>query len=163
MDIADLLRIAETHPAVDLADGEVVISDGQESTALYVLTSGALSVRAGDREIASVTEAGAVVGEIGLLLGTPASADVVAVGDTVVRRIDDAASLFVDHPGFGQHLAEVLARRLRRVTTFLGDIDRQLADRGDTLGLVPKVLTGLLGGAVTEVDGGSERDPDSPY
>lgn len=163
MDQLDVLRIAGTHPAVDVEDGHTVIADGDADAALFVLESGTLAIRSGSREVARVTEPGSVVGEIGLLLGTAASADVVAVGDTVVRRIDDAASLFVEHPGFGQHLAVVLAQRLRQVTTFLGDIDRQFADRRDTLGLVPQVLTELLGGAVGSVDSGSEREPDSPY
>jgi CRP-like cAMP-binding protein len=110
-----------------------------------------------------VIEPGSLVGEIGLLLGTPANADVVAAGDTVVHRIDDAADLFIAHPEFGRHLAVVLARRLRQVTTFLGDIEQQFAGRSGMLGLVPTVLTELLSGSVGDVDPGSERELDSPY
>ena len=158
-----MLSLVRTNPSIEMADGDVVITEGDPDSALYVLASGALTIRAGGKVVADITEPGSVVGEIGLLLGTPASADVVAVGHTVVHRIDDAAGLFTDHPGFGQHLAIVLARRLRHVTTFLGDIERQFADRRDTLGLVPSVLSDLLGGKVVDVDPGSERDPDSPY
>jgi len=163
MEQTDVLELATLHPVIVVPDGATVIADGDTDPALFVLASGSLEVRAGGRVIALVTEPGSVVGKIGLLLGTPASADVVAVGETTVHRIDDAASLFVDHPEFGRHLAVVLARRLRRVTTFLGDLDRQFAGRRDTLGLVPEVLTGLLGGQVAAVDSGSEREPDSPY
>jgi len=163
MDHADVLELARRHPAVQCSDGELAITAGDPEAALYVLASGTLEVRVGDRVIARMTEPGSVIGEIGLLLGTPASADVAAVGDTVLHRIDDAAALFIDHPGFGQHLAVVLARRLRQVTTFLGDIEEQFAHRRDTLGLVPDVLSGLLGGSIGDVDSGSERESDSPY
>lgn len=163
MDQSAVLRVARTHPAVTHSDGDLVITDGGVEAALFVLESGALSVVSGTSEVARITEPGSVVGEIGLLLGTPASANVIAVGDTVVRRIDDALSLFAEHPGFGQHLAVVLAQRLRHVTTFLGDINRQFADRRDTLGLVPQVLTGLLGGTVGDIEAGSDREQDSPY
>lgn len=163
MDQSDVLAVASRHPAVAFANGDTVIIDGERSTSLLVLASGELAVRAGGREIARITEPGSVVGEIGLLLGTPAGADVVSVGDTVVHRIDDATALFAEYPGFGQHLAVVLAARLRRVTTFLSDIDHQFADRTTTLGLVPEVLSQLLSGAVGEVDTGSEREPESPY
>lgn len=163
MENADVLRLAQTHPAVAASDGDLLIAAGDPDAALYVLASGALAVLAGGRVIARLTEPGSVVGEIGLLLDTPASADVAAVGDTVAHRIDDAAALFAEHPGFGQHLAVVLARRLRQATTFLGDMERQFADRRDTLGLVPTVLSELLVGQVDSVDSGSEREPDSPY
>jgi CRP-like cAMP-binding protein len=163
MDHADVLRLAREHPALSVPDGDTVIVEGDAVAVLYVLASGALEVRVGDRVIASFAEPGSVVGEIGLLLGTPASADVIAVGDTVVHRVDDATALFTDHPDFGRHLAVELARRLRHVTTFLGDIERQFADRKGTLGLVPDVLSGLLGGSVADVDAGSDREPDSPY
>jgi CRP-like cAMP-binding protein len=163
MEHADVLEIARRHPALQCSDGELVITAGDPESALYVLVSGTLEVRVGDRVIASVTEPGSIVGEIGLLLGTPASADVGAVGEAVVHRIDDAAALFTEHPGFGQHLAVVLARRLRQVTTFLADIEDQFANRRDTLGLVPDVLSELLGGTVGDIDSGSERETDSPY
>lgn len=163
MEPSDVLRLADTYPAVDVSDGDAVIADGDTDAALFVLVSGTLAIATGGREIARITEPGSVVGEIGLLLGTPASADVIAVGDAVLRRIDDAAPLFSDHPDFARYLAVVLATRLRQVTTFLGDIERQFADRRDSLGLVPQVLTKLLGGGVAEVDHGSDREPDSPY
>ncbi|MFK8025754.1 MAG: Crp/Fnr family transcriptional regulator [Ilumatobacter sp.] len=159
----DILEIARSHPSLERADGETVIADGDASGALLVLSSGSLRVSLGGREVSQITEPGSVVGEIGLLLGTPASADVHAVGATVLHRIDDAERLFTEHPDFGRHLAEVLARRLRQISTFLVDIDRQLADRTDTLGLVPGVIAEIMGGSDTQIDAGSEREPDAPY
>ena len=163
MDQSDVLEIAARHPAVSFAHGDAVVVSGERSTSLLVLVSGELVVRTGGREIARITQPGSVVGEIGLLLGAPASADVESIGDTVMHRIDDATALFTEYPGLGQHLAVVLAARLRRVTTFLTDVDQQFADRTPTLGLVPDVLSQLLSGAVRDVDTGSEREPDSPY
>jgi len=163
MNHGDVLQLASRHPAVELTDGQRLIIFGEPEPALYVLSSGALDVYVGGRVVSRLTRPGDVVGEIGLLLGTPASADVIAAGDTVAHRIDDAAALFIEQPGFGRHLAEVLARRLLHVTSFLGDIEAQFADRRDTLGLVPGVLSDLLGGSAPDVDSGSEREPDSPY
>lgn len=163
MDQLDILQLAARYPSVDVGDGESVITNGEPAPALYVLASGELEVRAGGRVVMRLTRPGDIVGEIGLLLGTAASADVVAVGSTAVHRIDNAAELFEEYPGFGRHLAEVLARRLRNVTSFLGDIEEQFSDRRDTLGLVPAVLGELLGGSAPIVDPGSERERDSPY
>lgn len=148
------------------ADGEVVVRDGDRTGALFVLVEGGLEVRRNGHPIARFSEPGTIVGEMGLLLDIPATADVVAAGDTAVRRMDDAEGCFGSNPGFARHLATVLAQRLWSVTTYLGDLQDQYADRSDTLGLMPTVLGDLLGGARPAGDGvelGSDREPDSPY
>src|SRR6056297_175334 len=163
MDSLDVVRLADGAPERRLEVGETVIVYGQADPALFVLISGVLEVRRNDATLARIGDPGAIVGELSLLLGTPASADVVAVEPSVVRRIDDAEQLFRDVPEFGRHLAVTLARRLHRVTTFLGDLQDQFADRPGTLGLVPTVLSGLLDHEHDELDLGSDREPDAPY
>lgn len=163
MESADVLALASSRPIVEVADGDALIRAGQPDPALYVLVSGALEVRSGDAPIARLPEPGTIVGEIGLLLGVPATADVVAVGATRVHRLDDAAELFASNPEFGRHLAVMLASRLRRVTTYLVDLQEQFADRSGSLGVVPEVLQDLLGSDRPPADVGSDREPDSPY
>jgi CRP/FNR family transcriptional regulator, cyclic AMP receptor protein len=159
----DVLRLTEAAPERHVDAGETIIGLGDADPALFVLVSGELEVRREGATLARLSEPGSIVGELSLLLGTPASADVVAVGPSVVRRVDDAEQLFRDVPEFGQHLAITLAGRLHRVTTFLGDLQEQFADRPGTLGLVPTVLKGLLSQDQRDVDLGSDREPDSPY
>jgi CRP/FNR family transcriptional regulator, cyclic AMP receptor protein len=163
VDSRDVLRLAEAAPERHVDADEAIISFGEAEPALFVLVSGALEVRREGATIARLDDPGAIVGELSLLLGTPASADVVAVEPSVVRRLDDAERLFQEVPEFGRHLAVTLASRLHRVTTFLGDLQEQFADRPGTLGLVPTVLKGLLSQGHSEVDLGSDREPDSPY
>jgi CRP/FNR family transcriptional regulator, cyclic AMP receptor protein len=159
----DVLRLTEAAPERHVDAGETIIGFGDADPALFVLVSGELEVRRDGATLAHLSEPGAIVGELSLLLGTPASADVIAVEPSVVRRVDDAEQLFRDVPEFGQHLAITLAGRLHRVTTFLGDLQEQFADRPGTLGLVPTVLKGLLSQDQRDVDLGSDREPDSPY
>jgi len=163
MGAADIIPLIDGAPERHLVVGETVIAQDEADPALFVLISGTLEARRGDAVLAQIAEPGAIVGELSLLLGTPASADVVAVEPSVVRRIDDAGQLFRDVPEFGQHLAIMLARRLHRVTTFLGDLQDQFADRPGTLGLVPTVLSGLLDQEHQEFVLGSDREPDAPY
>lgn len=163
MESSDVLALASSRPIVDADDGAVLIRADEPHPALYVLVSGALEVRGGDTAIARLAEPGSIVGELGLLLAAPASADVVAIGPTRVHRIDDAAELFRSDPDFGRHLAVILAQRLRRVTTYLADLQAQFADRAGSLGAVPAVLHELLGGDRPAADVGSEREPNGPY
>jgi CRP-like cAMP-binding protein len=152
MDSPDILRLADGAPERHVGAGEFLIHFGEADPALFVLVAGALEVRRDGATLARLADPGAIVGELSLLLGTPASADVVAVEPSTVRRLDDAEQLFRD-----------VAGRLHRVTTFLGDLQEQFADRPGTLGLVPTVLKGLLSQEQRDVDLGSDREPDSPY
>lgn len=163
MDPRDVLRLADGAPERHVAAGDAIITFGEADPALFVLVSGVLEVRRDGATLARLDEPGAIVGELSLLLGTTASADVVAAEASVVRRLDDAEQLFREVPEFGRHLAVTLARRLHRVTTFLGDLQDQFADRPGTLGLVPTVLSGLLSHEQRDVDLGSDREADSPY
>ena len=42
-------------------------------------------------------------------------------------------------------------------------MQRQYGDRTDALGLLPDVVSSLLSSPAAEIEGGSEREPDSPY
>lgn len=163
MDSADILRLTESARREHFDDGAFVLTDGVRSSSLFVLDQGTVEVQRGGRAVVRMDEPGSVVGELGLLLDAPASADVVAVGPVTVRRIDDAATFFVESPEFARHLATTLAKRLWQVSTYLSDLQEQFADQGTTLGLVPTVLEGLLGSDRPEPEPGSERAPDVPY
>ena len=163
MDAVDILRLTGERPNEPLADGELVLREGERSGALFVLVAGVLEVRRRGRAVVQISAAGAIVGELGLLLDSPASADVVAVGPATVRRIDDAARFFAEVPEFARHLATLLARRLWQISTYLTDLQEQFADRGEVLGLMPGVLQELLGSSLPEPEPGSERELESPY
>jgi len=160
---ADILQLTAGEPELTLQRDEMLIRFGEDHPALYLLCSGALDVRRDGELLARITDPGSVVGELSLLLGTPASADVSAAETTVVRRLDDAERLFAQVPAFGQHLAVTLARRLHRVTSLLGELHRQFADRPGTLGLVPGVVAELVGDDRPPAETGSDREPDGPY
>ncbi len=163
MDASDILAITHDHPAAEVEDGALLLEEGVRSGSLLVLVSGVLEIRRGGRTVARIDEPGAIVGEMGLLLQSPATADVVAVGPATVRRIDDAEAFFVRYPGFGRYLATLLAGRLWQVSTYLSDLQAQFADRDDVLGLVPRVLEDILGSTRDQPDPGSEREDESPY
>jgi len=159
----DLLRLVASEPRVSYAPGETLISVGDLHPSVFVLVSGAFHVERDGHVLALLDDPGSIVGEISLLLDTPASANVVAIEESTVHRVDDAARLFDEYPEFARFIAEVLARRLSRVTSYIDDVYRQFEQHGGTLGLVPKVLDDLLGTHRADVDAGSEREPDSPY
>lgn len=163
MNADELLALVATVPAISLADGESLITDGEPNPGLFVLVDGTLRVERHGHPLATIDTHGTVVGEMALLLGTSASATVLADGPAVVRRIADVEQLFSEHPDFARYVAEVLARRLHRISTMLEDLQEQFADHGGTRALVPGVISDLLGSGRHDYDMGSDREPDSPY
>ena len=159
----DILEMTDGSNDIVVDDGEAIIREGDRSRTMFVLVDGVLEVRRRDRAVVRITDPGAIVGELGLLLDIPASADVIACGTCTVRRWDDAEATFNDDPAFARHLATLLAQRLWQISTYLSDLQDQYADREDTLGLMPGVLGELLGDTRPPAEPGSEREPDSPY
>ena len=161
--VIDIIEMTRSAPDIAVADGELVVVEGERTGYLVVLVEGTLEVRRRGRAVVQMSEPGTIVGELGLLLDTVASADVVAIGECVIRRMDDAERTFAENPEFARHLASLLAHRLWQISTYLSDVQAQYADRSDTLGLMPAVLQELLGGRRPPADPGSEREPESPY
>jgi CRP-like cAMP-binding protein len=161
--VDDLLSLAQGHPRRTLEPGEVLIVDGDPVSALFVLVEGELRVEKVGVPIAVVREPGACIGEMSLLLGVSATADVVVSERSVVAVIEDAHTILDAEPRLPLALARVLAERLHLMTTYLVDLKEQYADHEGGLGMVHVVLGGLMqrGGPRSEL--GSERDPDPEY
>jgi MFS family permease len=91
-DRSTLERLAAAGQEVFLPAGQVVIREGDEADALWILLRGELSVRARDtgpepRELPPVTAPG-YVGELGLLHGIPRTASVRTKLDSTLLKID---------------------------------------------------------------------------
>lgn len=158
-----MLSLVAESPTQRVVPGEKILGEGERSTAIFVLLDGELEVQRRGRPLVRISEPGAILGEIGLLLDQPANADVVAVVPSTVHRVDDSEELFARYPALMGYVAWMLARRLHQVSTYLSDLQDQFAGSSATLGLVPTVLRELLGDPGNSFDTGSDRETDSPY
>ena len=159
----ELLALAEGFPRRTVEAGEVLLVDGEAVAALYVLVSGALRVEKAGTPVATVTVPGACVGEMSLLLGLPATADVIATDRSVVAVIEHASSMLQTEARLPLALARLLAERLHVMTTYLVDIKRQYSDHEGGLGMVDVVLGTLMQDPGARSELGSDRDPDPEY
>lgn len=103
----DLKTLYHLCELVDLPFGAKMIGAGTSSPALWVLLSGTVDVRGGQREIARL-QAGAHVGEMGLFDDAPSAVDVVVAAPGRALRLDKR--------GFREALAtnDALAVRIHR-------------------------------------------------
>jgi CRP/FNR family transcriptional regulator, cyclic AMP receptor protein len=144
----------------NVSPGDVVVHEGGRTGHLYVLIEGRLEVVKGDTVVASITEPGAVFGEMSVLLDKPHTATVRAASDTAIYEIDDAASFLRAQPAVTLLIARMLAQRLNVANTYLADIKRQYAGHGNHLEMVGDILQSMINLAPTQVSPGSDRQSD---
>jgi CRP/FNR family cyclic AMP-dependent transcriptional regulator len=144
----------------DLSAGTLVVHEGGRTGHLYVLIEGRLEVIKGDTVVATITELGAVLGEMSVLLDQPHTATVRAALDSVVYEIDDAASFLRAQPAVSILIARMLAQRLNAANTYLADIKRQYAGHGNHLAMVGDLLQSMINLPPSQVSPGSDRQSD---
>ncbi len=159
----ELLTFAQEFPRRTLAAGDGLLVDGQPVDALYVLLEGALRIEKAGVHVATVAQPGSCVGEMSLLLGIAATADVTASEESELAVIDNAGALLETEPGLAVAFARLLAERLQAMTTYLVDIKHQYADHEGGLGMVDVVLGSLMQAGTTRSELRSERDPEPEY
>jgi CRP-like cAMP-binding protein len=144
----------------NVSPGDLVVHEGGRTGHLYVLIEGRLEVVKGDTVVASITEPGAVLGEMSVLLDQPHTATVRAALDSVVYEIDDAAAFLRAQPGVALLIARMLAQRLNAANTYLADIKRQYAGHGNHLAMVGDLLQSMINLPPSQVSPGSDRQSD---
>lgn len=156
----ELLALADGLPRRTLARGEVLLVDREPVQGLYVLLDGALRIEKAGALVAIVAERGTCVGEMSLLLGDPATADVVAEEDSVVAVVADASAMLDGEGSLTLALARLLAGRLQVMTSYLADLKNQYADHEGGLGMVDVVLGSLMRSPGPRTVLRSDRDPE---
>jgi CRP/FNR family transcriptional regulator, cyclic AMP receptor protein len=156
-----MLVLSAHLPEVELEPGQAVVHEGGVGGAIWVLVSGALQVRKGDVPVNTITQPGAMVGEISVLLGTDHGATVEATTPSRLRLAADGHDLLGD-PAVTKLVAVGLAERLKFVTSYLADLKQQYGD-APGLSMVSDVLTQLAQRSGPTARPGSARDPDPQY
>jgi CRP-like cAMP-binding protein len=141
-------------------EGTLVIHEGGKTGHLFVLLQGKLEVIKGDSIVAVLTEPGAMLGEMSVLLDQPHTATVRAASDSTVYEFDDAASFLRDQPAVALLIARLLAQRLNVATTYLADLMHQYAGHGTHLSMVSELLQSMINLPPSQVLPGSDRQSD---
>ncbi len=158
----DMLALTRHLPEIEYAPGEVVITEGGESPGVWILVSGSLRVTKNGKEVNTVEQPGALIGEMSILLGVPDSATVEAAERCVMRYATDGEALLTSDPRIIHLVAVGLAERLNFVTTYLADLKTQYGD-APGLAMIPDVLRQLAQQQGPTALPGSARDPNPDY
>ncbi|MDB5541695.1 MAG: hypothetical protein JWQ89_3422 [Devosia sp.] len=141
--MASLLLLTYAAPTIELAKGEVLITQGGRGKDLYVLDTGRLAVERDGVKIATIDEFDSVIGEMALLLGKPHSATVRAETDSKVRVVRDALLVLERHPLITLRLATLLCQRLDSTSALLADLSHEASDKPSEQGLLSRIISVL--------------------
>jgi CRP/FNR family transcriptional regulator, cyclic AMP receptor protein len=144
--IAVFQRKLAGFPIATYQAGEIVLSAASTTGRLLILRKGAVAVLREGVKIATVTEPGAVFGELSVLLDQPHMADIRAL-EASQFHVADAASLLRVDPIALLYVATVLARRLDDANVALIELRRGI-QAGQPRSVIEKTfekMEGLLG------------------
>jgi len=110
----DILMFLDDKPRT-YADGEVVFTEGQAGSEMYIIRSGTVTLKRGDTVIETLGP-GSVLGEMALIDPAPRSATAVAGDGLTLAAVDERMfqKLIQRVPGFALELMRLIVRRLRR-------------------------------------------------
>jgi CRP/FNR family cyclic AMP-dependent transcriptional regulator len=110
----DLGVMAKYTTEMEIAAGTVIVKEGRVGTQLLYIESGEVEVKRKGRKLATLKR-GDVVGELSLIDGQPAIADVTVTKDAValVMSVQDFQSVISEAPSFTTKLLKAVVARLR--------------------------------------------------
>jgi CRP-like cAMP-binding protein len=94
--------------------GEVIFREGDRAADMYVVKTGSVDIRRGNRTLETVGPGG-IFGEMALVDGAMRSADAIAHSDTTIATVGEKQFLFMvsQTPYFALSVMGVMTRRLR--------------------------------------------------
>src|SRR5438477_2465314 len=121
--------------------GETVLEAGSTTGQLFILRNGAVEVIRDGLQIATVSEPGAVFGELAIILDKPHTADVRAI-ELSEFHVVKAASLLTGDMAPLLYVSAILARRLDAANEVIVEIKQDL-ESGKRPGVISKALDKL--------------------
>lgn len=141
--MAEFLDLVAGCNTRDYAPSEVVMEQNSPTGPLLVLVTGEVEILRDGVRIARTSQAGAVFGEMSILLGCAHTASVCALKPSRFAVIENPRQFLTSSADASFHVASLLAKRLDALNKYLVDVKRQYEGH-DHLGMVDEVLETLM-------------------
>jgi CRP-like cAMP-binding protein len=141
--MASMFLLTYSAPIRELEIGDVLITQGEMGTDLFVLEAGQLAVERDGVKIATIDQSDSLIGEMGLLLHKPHSATVRAETNSKVRVVADAMRVLERHPDITLRLAGLLSQRLDETSGLVSELSRRVSGTAEKT-LIGKILSSLV-------------------
>lgn len=119
-----ILKFCQGVPVRTIEPGTILLAEGKPDRALCVLVEGEVEILKDDFQVNTVSEPGAVFGEMSILLNSPHTATVRARTQCRVHVIEDGDAFLRENKDMAYDLLKIVAGRLQGVTTHLTNLNR---------------------------------------
>jgi CRP/FNR family cyclic AMP-dependent transcriptional regulator len=140
-DPAAFKRSLASLPVKTFEPGEIVLAAGSTTGHLFILRKGVVEVVRDGLQIATVSDPGAVFGELAVILDRPHTADVRAI-ERSEFHVAEASSLLSENVAALLYVSATLARRLDAANEVIIEIKREL-ESGKRPGVITRALDKL--------------------
>ena len=123
---SDLERIGRSVVERTYAKGDVIVKEGDQAVAFYIITKGKVEICKGESSIAELG-AGQSFGEMALLDGYPRATTVIAADDTeclAMTRWDFTAEIRTS-PSIAVEMLPILSKRIRELEVRLEELEKR--------------------------------------
>lgn len=119
-----ILELCQSLSTQSFAPGTVLFAEGKQSGVLCILVEGKVEILKDEFQVDTVSEPGAVIGEMSILLNAPHTATVRAVTECRAHWIEDGDAFLKSNKEVAYDFLKILAQRLSGATTHLTDLNR---------------------------------------
>jgi CRP/FNR family cyclic AMP-dependent transcriptional regulator len=140
-DLATSTKSISSLAAATFNPGETVLAAGSKTGQLFILQRGLVEVVRDGVQIATVSQSGAVFGELAVLLDKPHTADVRAI-ERSEFHVAKASSLLTGDVAALLYVSTILAQRLDTANEVVVEIKRDL-ESGKRPGVITKAMEKL--------------------
>ncbi len=108
---------------IKFKSGDVIFKEGDPGTEMYVVRSGTIDLRIGDKTLDTLGEE-ETFGEMALIDQRPRSASAVAASDCEIVPVDSKRFLFLvqQTPNFALLMLKIMANRLRNMDNYVSGL-----------------------------------------
>ena len=119
-----ILKLCQGVPLQTVAPGTILLAEGKHDRTLCVLVDGEVEILKDEFQANTVSEPGAVFGEMSILLNSPHTATVRARTPCRVHMIENGEVFLRENKDMAYDLLKIVAGRLQGVTTHLTNLNR---------------------------------------
>jgi CRP-like cAMP-binding protein len=140
-DLTAFKKSLESLPVSTFEPGETVLVSGSTTGQLFILRQGVVEVVRDGLQIATVSDPGAIFGELSIILDKPHTADVRAL-ERSEFHVANASSLLSENVTALVYVSAILARRLDTANEVIIEARREV-ESGKRPGVITKALDKL--------------------
>ncbi len=119
-----ILKFCENVPVSTIEPGAILFAEGKHDRTLCVLVDGEVEILKDEFQVNTVSEPGAIFGEMSILLKSPHTATVRARTPCRVHVIEDGEAFLRENKEMAYDLLKIVAGRLQGVNTHLTNLNR---------------------------------------